>query len=389
MLLAWCGGYALAALGMLTKGAAPVYFVAGVGLFLVLTRRWRELFTWQHAAGIAVFLAIWLAWEIPFCLRVTPHQAWLMLTGDTTGRFEDTNLLKIGKHFIEFPLSVAACLLPWGVLLLAYSRRDFRRGIEFAQSEVLFLGGVDRFCLPHLLRGARAEPVFRADAAAGRTVDRSGRAAVLGGMEQGAGSREQGQSPLPALSLAAGLFPICRHPVRRTGHLVRDRDRAATGAFRGQQPPAFALVFALAAAAAAAIAVATSGVTAARKRKASFNPKPTAMVPHAVAVGSGLNERRSQPVEGWLAQERLGVLALAAFLGLTYSGAIINVFVATWHPIGDEVAAATVGIPEGVELGKHRPGEPRVSLLLRAANPGLAVRTRAWGANLASGHGSA
>ena len=146
-LLGWCGGYAMAALGMLTKGPqAPIYFAAGVGLFLLLTRRWRELFRWQHAAGIAVFLAIWLAWEIPFCLRVTPQQAWLMLTGDTTGRFQDTSLLKIGKHLIEFPLSVAACLLPWGVLLLAFFRRDFRRrpccagAPDFARSDVCFLG---------------------------------------------------------------------------------------------------------------------------------------------------------------------------------------------------------------------------------------------------------
>ncbi len=140
-LLAWCGGYALAALGMLTKGPqAPVYFAGGVGLFLLLARRWRELFRWQHAVGIAVFLAVWLAWEIPFCLRVTREQAWTMLSGDMAMRFQDGGWGRVAKHLIEFPLSVAACLLPWGVLLLAFFRREFRRGIDFARGDVLFLG---------------------------------------------------------------------------------------------------------------------------------------------------------------------------------------------------------------------------------------------------------
>ncbi len=82
------------------------------------------------------------------------------------------------------------------------------------------------------------------------------------------------------------------------------------GGFHGQQPALFALIFALAAAAATAIAFSTSAT---------------------VSAGA----------------ERLGVLTLAAFLGLTYSGAIINVFVSTWHPIGAEVAAATTAIPKG------------------------------------------
>ncbi len=50
------------------------------------------------------------------------------------------------------------------------------------------------------------------------------------------------------------------------------------------------------------------------------------------------------------ARERLGILTLAAFLGLAYRGAIVNSFIATWHPIGSEIAAATAGMPEGVEM---------------------------------------
>ena len=56
-LLGWCGGYGLAALGMLTKGPqAPVYFIGGVALFLLAMRRGRELLRWQHAAGLGLVL---------------------------------------------------------------------------------------------------------------------------------------------------------------------------------------------------------------------------------------------------------------------------------------------------------------------------------------------
>ncbi len=139
-LVGWCGGYGLAALGMLTKGPqAPAYFIGGVAIFLLAMRRGRELLRWQHAAGLGLFLAMWLAWEIPFYLRVGPDAAWTMLSGDISMRFQDGSWTRTLRHFVEFPLSVAACMLPWCVLLLAYLRRDFRRSIAFAREDVWFL----------------------------------------------------------------------------------------------------------------------------------------------------------------------------------------------------------------------------------------------------------
>ena len=99
----------------------------------------RELLRWQHAAGLGLFFAIWLAWEIPFYLRVGRDAAWKMLSGDISMRFQDGSWTRTLKHFVEFPLSVAACMLPWCVLLLAYLRRDFRRSIAFAREDVWFL----------------------------------------------------------------------------------------------------------------------------------------------------------------------------------------------------------------------------------------------------------
>ena len=119
------------------------------------------------------------------------------------------------------------------------------------------------------------------------------------------------------------------------------------GPLKGQQSPGFAAVFAIVAAAATAIVLWTSA--------------------------------RSSP-----ATERLGILTLAAFLGLTYCGAVVNTFIATRHPIADEVAAMAARLPEGVELVSIGPvddvflyyyGRPIRQL---PAAEGIGRKDRAW-----------
>jgi len=135
----WCLGYALAALGMLTKGPqAPAYFVAGVGAFLILSGRSRELLRWPNAAGMALFLAIWGAWQVPFWLRTSTADSWDLLAGEITNRL-DAGPAALLKHLVTYPVEVLVCTLPWSVLLVAYLRRDFRRTLADAAVEVRFL----------------------------------------------------------------------------------------------------------------------------------------------------------------------------------------------------------------------------------------------------------
>ncbi len=96
------------------------------------------------------------------------------------------------------------------------------------------------------------------------------------------------------------------------GAWVVDATALQLGPGRGQQPVAFAIVFAVAALAAMATSL-----------WASARPEP------------------------W--RQRLGTLTVGALLGLGYIGAIINIFVATRHPIGDEIAAVA-GLPRDVQL---------------------------------------
>jgi 4-amino-4-deoxy-L-arabinose transferase-like glycosyltransferase len=109
----------LAALGMLTKGPqAPVYFLGGVGLFLLVAGRLRAAFRWPQWVGLAMFLALWAAWQVPYLERVGSQNAWRMFSGDITMRFAGVNGPRLWRHMLTYPWEVAACMLPWSCCCL-------------------------------------------------------------------------------------------------------------------------------------------------------------------------------------------------------------------------------------------------------------------------------
>jgi len=140
----WCTwglAYFFVALGTLTKGVqAPVYFAAGVGVFLLLTGRWRQALTRSHALGIAVFLAIWGAWQAPFFARLGWAGLRHVYFGDVVRYLQDGYWRTVVGHLASYPLEILfGCLMPWSVLLLLYLRRDFRRALGGAGEHVTFL----------------------------------------------------------------------------------------------------------------------------------------------------------------------------------------------------------------------------------------------------------
>lgn len=137
----WVAAYAFVGLGVLAKGPqAPVYFGASVGVYLLLTGRWRMALAPAHFAGITVFLVIWGAWQVPFSQALGFEASRAIYSGDVALRFVDTRWATILEHVLVYPIEVLfGCLLPWSVLLIAYSNRDFRRQIGGAQDHVRFL----------------------------------------------------------------------------------------------------------------------------------------------------------------------------------------------------------------------------------------------------------
>src|SRR5208282_954967 len=238
-----------------------------------------------------------------FYLRVGPHDTWLMLSGDISMRFQDGSWTRTLRHFIEFPLSVAACMLPWCVLLLAYLRRDFRRSVAFAREDVCFLA---------LSIGFAAISCYVVPGARNRYL-----APIL---------------PLAALLIGLAAQQCCTNTASES--LVRLRRHffigmglvagglalwviVATalrlGPLQGQQPVAFAIAFTLLALSVMATAF-----------WASARPEP------------------------W--RQQLGTLALGGLMGLSYIGVVINIFVATRHPIDAEIAAVAANLPDDARL---------------------------------------
>ena len=197
---------AWAALGMLTKGPqAPVYFLGGVAIFC-WPRAAGELLRWQHAAGVGLFLAIWLAWEIPFYLRVGPNDAWTMLTGDIGMRFHGRQLdadleaccrVPPERHGLHVALVRAAAGLSATRLPPQYCVRSRGRSVSRL---------VDRICRAELLsRAGGAEPLSGADPALGRAADRPGGPAVLRGHRERVAGRLRRHFFIGMGLVAAGL----------------------------------------------------------------------------------------------------------------------------------------------------------------------------------------
>jgi 4-amino-4-deoxy-L-arabinose transferase-like glycosyltransferase len=138
--LTWGLGYALAGLGTLTKGPqGPVYFLAAVGAYLLWTGQWRYALSRGHAAGIALFCAIVGAWQVPFLLSMGTNGSEEMYLADICHRFLDTSWPTILEHVAGYPLEVAACMLPWSVLLAALCIPRFVRFLGAARTAFVFL----------------------------------------------------------------------------------------------------------------------------------------------------------------------------------------------------------------------------------------------------------
>ncbi|MGD9722371.1 MAG: ArnT family glycosyltransferase [Pirellulales bacterium] len=136
MALVWTAGYALAALGALTKGLqAPVYFMAATATFLAVRREWRTLFSRAHAAGLLGFAAIVGAWLVPF-LPQGPDALIDVWTGLLEERVSMAGLV---AHLASYPFETFACLLPWSPLLIGLVKSSIRRSLWQARPQVQFL----------------------------------------------------------------------------------------------------------------------------------------------------------------------------------------------------------------------------------------------------------
>lgn len=299
----WMLAYVFVALGTLTKAPqAPTYFGAGVGLYMLLRGRWRELIAPAHFAGLLVYALLFGLWLVPFYQRTGLDGVRSIFVQDVGYRFEDRSTLAFLENLATYPLEVLGSMLPWSVLLFAYLSARFRRGLGRFRDPAFFALICIAVSFPTcwLPPGSKTRyymalyPVFAL--LAGAVVERAARAEPGGWRKLWTGF----QRFFGVLAGVAGLA------------VVGVRVFAGEGAPTHQPAAVVALVAALSLLAAAVLlrSSAASGERAARR----------------------------------------SVLALTAWCGLMFTGYLTNVWRDNSLDAAGQVAALRTQLPEGVRL---------------------------------------
>jgi len=312
--MTWAAGYSLAGLAALAKGPqGPIYFAGAVLLYLMLKRDWRFLLSWSHLAGIAVFAAVVGAWQVPYSM-VVPWPQVLQTWGHTSAqRFDFSQHWSVVKHLLTYPFEVFACLLPWSLWLVGLSNRELRNSLGAAREPLMFLCICILVAFPTCWLAPQARtryfmPLYPCFAPLiGLIVERSlaaARGTSLGRMWR------------TFMSAMAGCFAVAGLAILAASCLMTEARTPLA------QSLDFAIVYFLLAAVAAAL---------------------------AWRARAGGDARRGQAA----------VLALASFVGLSFTGLVLNSLVRNSEHTAERVAELRRRLPAGtrlVSLGRaHHP----------------------------------
>jgi 4-amino-4-deoxy-L-arabinose transferase-like glycosyltransferase len=118
--LVWVPAFVFLGLGLLAKGPTHlVFFYAIVLAVLWQMKEWRLLIHPAHFAGLAIMLAFFAAWAIPFLHSTTTHVATVKWSNQFTGRLQGIDF-KFVSWIQNIPRSLIY-FLPW-ILLFPFVR---------------------------------------------------------------------------------------------------------------------------------------------------------------------------------------------------------------------------------------------------------------------------
>ncbi len=139
--IVWTAGYVLAALAGLTKGPQGIaYFAGPVWCYLLFVEReWKELIRPGHLIGAFCGVLVIGLWQVPFMSAVGPEPGTAIWFTQAANRFDHANLAALAEHLVLFPLEILACTLPWSLVLVQFLNPHFRRSIQGLRKEVGFL----------------------------------------------------------------------------------------------------------------------------------------------------------------------------------------------------------------------------------------------------------
>jgi len=151
---AWFLGYLFTSLALLTKGLPAVqFFGAFVLAYLLVEKRWRELFRWEHLLAFPIALVPFGAW----LLAVDTQLALKALFGEVLSRAPGkTPASKMVKHYASYPFRFLTATLPWSALFLFYLvKRRVSLVLRSETEKVLALALLIDFLIYWLFPGTR------------------------------------------------------------------------------------------------------------------------------------------------------------------------------------------------------------------------------------------
>ncbi len=307
--LAWIGGYALAALAGLAKGPqGPVYFVAITTAYLFIQRD-RAFWTHRcHLAGLAIFALIVAAWQVPFILAVDAASAGAIWSegGEVGERFLYRSLRHALGRWVSFPFEVWVCMFPWSWMLPLVATPWFWRKVGDARPLAVFALVACAVAFPTCWLPADARP-------------------------------RHFMSLYPCMALVIGLAIQRSWESVEAGWWPRSWDHyLETGA-------ALILIAPLGLAAARYVGSARSKALMQELSWAALTCYALAGLAAACAV---IWSRRRQE----MSHARIGILAVATFMGLTHVGVAMNFQISTANNPSGAVVRIRDMIPPGERL---------------------------------------
>ena len=161
--LMFSSSYALAAVGLLTKGLPAIPFLGLTVLaWLIYEKRWRLLFTGAHALGILSFLLVAGGYFAVYAQYNSLDGYVTELLTESVGRSVfSSDPWVTAQHMLSFPLDTLKDTLPSSLLLLFAVRRDFLKVVKsnklIAFSALVF---TVNFMLYYLSPGARQRYIY-------------------------------------------------------------------------------------------------------------------------------------------------------------------------------------------------------------------------------------
>jgi len=136
-ILQWLLSLVLVALAFLAKGPpAIIFFYLGVIPFLIVKKRWRELFSFRHFIGFLGMSLIISGW-VAMMIRSTGIQLLLdTLNKEMLSRGKSGSPLDYIEHLLSYPFELFAAMLPFSLLMIPLFSRSIRKIIHSRYGDI-------------------------------------------------------------------------------------------------------------------------------------------------------------------------------------------------------------------------------------------------------------